>query len=250
MPFVPIMPPASRSPCLVLFTKPARPGRVKTRLVGDRFSREQAAALHAAFVGDLGERLLRQSFALRIAWDLDAEDSVPVAPWPDVVSVRQEGDDLGDRLFRALSDAGREHPAVAALGSDHPHLDLAAIHRAFESLAGGADVVLGPAEDGGYYLVAVAGDSVPRAAFEDVPWSTPKVLETTLERCRAAGLRVELLPESWDVDRPDDVDRLAKVLGGTEDGEGGDLVLPRTRSLLGYWGLVPADEGATAEVPS
>jgi len=219
----------SEKPCLVLFTKPARPGRVKTRLIGDRFSREQAAALHAAFVGDLGARLLKESFTLRVAWELDPEDSLPRAPWPDVASIRQEGRDLGERLHRALTDAGREHPAVAALGSDHPHVSMAAIRDAFDRVAAGADVVLGPAEDGGYYLVAVRGDRVPRALFDRIPWSTSEVLATTLERCRGAGLEVELLPESWDVDRPEDIERLAERL------ETSDLELPRTRRLLTTW---------------
>lgn len=224
----------SEKPCLVLFTKPARPGRVKTRLIGDRFSREQAAALHAAFVGDLGARLLQESFTLRIAWELDAEDSLPGAPWPDVRSIRQEGEDLGERLYRALTEAGREHPAVAALGSDHPHISMASIREAFERVDAGADVVLGPAEDGGYYLVAVPGDRVPRTLFEGIPWSTPEVLETTLERCRRADLEVELLRESWDVDRPEDVERLAEKLAGSP------LELPRTRELLAFWSRLEA----------
>lgn len=240
------------SPCLVLFTKPARPGRVKTRLVGESFTAEQAAALHAAFVGDLGERLLAESFTLRVAWDLDPEDTVPRAPWPDVTSVRQEGDDLGERLFRALTDAGGDHPAVAALGSDHPQLSMVRIHRAFDLLLGRGggdpppDVVLGPAEDGGYYLVAVRGGEVPEALFRDVPWSTPRVLETTLERCRRAGLEVELLEKDWDVDRPEDVRRLAGELLA------GEHRLPRTRDLLQRWGdleRLAGDEVGTEVAP-
>jgi len=212
---------------LLLFTKPAREGRVKTRLIGD-LSPAQAAALHAAFLDDLLDRLRPGSFELRLAWALDPEEEVPEGPLP---GLRQLGDDLGERLYRTLSDAAVDASAVAALGSDHPSLPLELVHRAFELLEEGADVVLGPAEDGGYYLIALRAAAVVPRLFEGIAWSTDRVFPETLARCRELGLRLELLPEASDVDTPDDLRRLAARMGK------GDLGCPRTRELLRAWGI-------------
>ena len=215
---------------LLLFTKPPREGRVKTRLIG-ALTPAQAAALHQAFLEDLLDRLREGSFDLRLAWALDPGEPLPEGP---VAGVRQEGDDLGERLYRALAAAGREAPSVAAVGSDHPTLPLETVHEAFARLEGrlegGADVVLGPAEDGGYYLIALRAGAVARRLFEDIAWSTDRVFPETVERCRELGLRLELLPKASDVDTPEDLHRLASRMNGD------DLGCPRTRALLDAWG--------------
>jgi rSAM/selenodomain-associated transferase 1 len=227
----------SASRRLLLFTKPAREGRVKTRLVGDLTAAE-AAKLHAAFLEDLLDRLREGDFELRLAWALDEDEEIPTGLAP---GVRQQGRDLGERLYRALSEPGAE--IVAALGSDHPTLPLELIHRAFETLEtpeAGADVVLGPAEDGGYYLIALKTGAVQPRLFEDVAWSTGQVLTTTLERCRELGLAVELLPEASDVDTPADLRRLAERMTDS------DLGCPRTRDLLQSLGFIQSSIGSTA----
>jgi hypothetical protein len=226
------MSPARR--LLLLFTKPAREGRVKTRLIGDLTAAE-AAALHTAFLEDLLCRLREGDFELRLAWALEPEEEIPGGP---VAGVRQQGDDLGERLYRALSAAAAEAGAVAALGSDHPTLPLELVHRAFETVEAGADVVLGPAEDGGYYLIALRASAVARRLFEEIAWSTERVLPATLERCRELGFRVELLPAASDVDTPEDLRRLAARMASC------DLGCPRTRELLGAWRRLPV-EGVT-----
>jgi rSAM/selenodomain-associated transferase 1 len=209
---------------LLLFTKPAREGRVKTRLIGDLTAAE-AAALHAAFLADLLDRLEGGDFDLRLAWALEEGEAIPASAFP---GVRQEGSELGERLYRALSEAAAEAGAdsVAALGSDHPTLPLELVERAFERVESGADVVLGPAEDGGYYLIALRAGAVAPRLFAEIAWSTDQVLPATLARCRELGLAVELLPMAADVDTPDDLSRLAARMAG------GDLGCPRTRSLL------------------
>jgi uncharacterized protein len=211
---------------LLLFTKPAREGRVKTRLIGDLTAAE-AAGLHAAFLEDLLGRLREGEFELRLAWALDPGEEIPAGPVP---GVRQEGSDLGERLYQALSSV--KTGSVMALGSDHPTLPLELVERAFERVEAGADVVIGPAEDGGYYLIALRAGAVYPRLFEDIAWSTERVLPSTLDRCRELGLAVELLPMASDVDTPDDLRRLAARMA--ED----DLGCPSTRALLQSLGVL------------
>lgn len=216
---------------LLLFTKPAREGRVKTRLIGD-LTASEAAALHAAFLDDLIDRLREGDFELQLAWALDAQDELPAGPVP---GVRQQGDDLGERLYQALSEGSRDGSSVMALGSDHPTLPLALIHEAFERLERGAEVVIGPAEDGGYYLIALRPHAVHPELFRGIAWSTGRVLSETLERC--GSLAVELLPPASDVDTPEDLRRLAERMSSD------DLGCPRTRNLLRAWQRL--EEGTT-----
>lgn len=230
-------------PCLLLFTKPARAGRVKTRLVGPELSPERAAALHEAFLGDLCGRLAHApGFELRLAWALDDGEPMPRSRVPGVV---QRGEDLGARLFRALSDAVAEHSLVGALGSDHPEISVARVEEAFAALRGGADVAIGPAHDGGYYLIALRREAMAPRLFAEVPWSTGEVLATTLARCDELGLSVALLPPEGDVDTPADLTRLAGALA-----DGSAPSCPRTSALLESWGLLaPAPALAASAAP-
>lgn len=233
-------------PRLVLFTKPAVPGRVKTRLVGE-LSADAAAALHRAFLEDLAERLLaaeaRGALELWSAWALEPGEAVPDGPGR---ALRQEGRDLGERLVRGLSrasEAGGSRSPVAALGSDHPTVPVDAVEEAFARIAAGADLVLGPSRDGGYYLLALAPEALHPELFEGIPWSTDRVLTETRERAAGLGLRTELLAEADDVDTPDDLHRLAATLA--ED-PGGAALCPRTTELLAGWGyLVPVTQEAS-----
>jgi len=226
--------PANPDRRLLLFTKPARAGRVKTRLIGD-LTADQAADLHTAFVEDLLARLGRASCEVHLAWALDAGEEIPEAGFAGsagLPGLRQEGADLGERLHTALAAAAREARGVAALGSDHPTLPVEIVERAFAAVEAGSRVVLGPAEDGGYYLIALAAP-VPRRLFEGIDWSTGRVLAQTLERCRELGIVPELLPMAADVDTPEDLERLARRMAVS------DLGCPRTRGLLEAWGRVP-----------
>ncbi|HEX4962040.1 MAG TPA: TIGR04282 family arsenosugar biosynthesis glycosyltransferase [Thermoanaerobaculia bacterium] len=225
---------------LLLFTKPARPGKVKTRLIGD-LTPEQAARLHTAFLEDVLARLREGDFELRIAWALDADEEVPAGPLP---GTRQEGSDLGERLYRALSAAAAGGAGVvAAVGSDYPELPLARVHRAFSAVEAGADVALGPAEDGGYYLIVLRAGAVAPRLFAEVAWSTEQVLPATLERCRELGLTVELLPEASDVDTPADLRRLAARMATS------DLGCPKTRDLLLALGFIAIDPESKIQNP-
>lgn len=223
----------AESRCLVVFTKPAIPGRVKTRLIGS-LKPEEAAELHEAFLGDLVERMGPGAFHLELAWALSPGESVPSGRYHGFA---QRGVDLGERLWNGLDEALSRFRFAAAVGSDHPDLPVARVEEAFERLEGGADVVLGPAEDGGYYLVGVGRDNLDRGIFEEIPWSTGGVLGATLERCRELSLRAESLAPAADVDTPDDLGRLARRLTQSA-GEAKTADCPRTLRLLRSWKLV------------
>ena len=218
------------SRCVVVYTKPAIPGRVKTRLIGE-LSAHQTAELHEAFLGDLAERLGAGRFRLVVSWAAEEGESLPEHLAPEAAEhVHQPSGDLGDRLYGGLSEISKSYSAVAAVGSDHPELTCETIERAFEHLEGGADVVIGPTSDGGYYLIGLNRQAIHRGVFEGIPWSTESVFAETLERCRRLGLSVARLPEGHDVDVADDLRALADRLS-TQPG-----VCPRTRGLLEDWG--------------
>ncbi len=226
------------SSCLILFTKPARPGRVKTRLIGD-LTAEQTAQLHAAFVGDVVERLRPASFELRLAWALEEGESEPPLAEPPLVELPlsglthlvQQGATLGERLYSALASAAESFSRVAAVGSDHPTLSLQRVEEAFRALES-SEVVLGPAVDGGYYLIGVQRHALSPRLFAEVPWSTSGVLATTLERCAELGVEAHLLPPGRDVDTPADLRPLAEALRADR------VSSPRTAALLDGWGLL------------
>ena len=223
----------SHTACILLYTKPARPGKIKTRLVADGggggLSCAEAAELHAAFLGDVAESLARGRFRLEVAWALQPGEEL--ADDLGLPGFRQRGEDLGERLYHGLERAGRRFERVAAVGSDHPELAPETVEDGFRRLAAGADVVLGPVPDGGYYLIGLHRRAIRRELFDGIAWSTAAVLAETQERCRRLGLAVELLPAGHDVDTASDLRRLAARLAAA-----GPTVAPRTRALLAAWG--------------
>jgi|JI10StandDraft_1071094.scaffolds.fasta_scaffold321600_2 rSAM/selenodomain-associated transferase 1 len=239
------MPPpadAATNRAVLLFSKPPVAGRVKTRLIGP-LSAEQAARLHAAFLADLAERLSAQRFALVPVWALADGEALPPQP-PG--GQRQAGGDLGARMrytFEAFllgGESGAKAGLAIAIGSDLPQLAPERIEQAFAALAAGADVVLGPARDGGYYLIGLGVVALRAALFEGIAWSTSAVLEQTLERCRAAGLAVALLPEEEDIDTGEALARFLDRLATNQL-----AACPRTAALVATWqiGHPPADGG-------
>jgi len=185
--------------------RPPIPGRCKTRLaasIGDR----PAATLYAAMVQDVLARGAR----------VPAEDHVLLAepggeaaladlmtpPWRLMM---QRGDELGQRLHNAVIDLGVNERAVAILGSDSPTLPIDSLTTTLEQLTP-ERVVLGPAEDGGYWTVAV-GTPEPRI-FTDIPWSTELVYAVTRKRCTDLGLEVVEAAAWYDIDDHDDLARL------------------------------------------
>ncbi len=224
---------------VLLFTKLPAAGCVKTRLIGT-LTAVQAAELHSAFLGDLVERLSGEAFALVPVWAVAVGEPIPERP-PD--GRRQVGDDLGARMRHSLTELlyasgqARDDRFAVAIGSDLPQLEPQRLEEAFQALASGADVVLGPAVDGGYYLIGLRADALRVPLFEEMAWSTDAVLAQTLARCRAAGLAVVLLPEEEDIDTADALDRFARRLAAREL-----AACPRTSALLALWGRLSGAE--------
>ena len=137
---------------------------------------------------------------------------------PEFRLVAQEGPGLGERLSTLLAGLVADgHPGAIAMDSDSPTLPMEYVVEAAEALERGrADVVLGPTEDGGYYLVGLRRRQA--ALFTDIPWSTDQVFELTQKRAQRLGMRVHVLPEWFDVDTESDLRRLALDLDATPDG--------------------------------
>jgi len=186
---------------LIIFVKAPRRGSVKTRLAR-AIGAEAACEAYQKMVEELVERLATiPTVELRFT----PEDAVTeIRQWRrDNWHSRPQGEgDLGQRLERAFADAfanGAQY--VAVIGSDCPMITPDDIRSAWTVLETN-DVVLGPAQDGGYWLIGL-GEPRP-ALFQSIDWSTDKVLKQTLRRVRARNLKVELLRELRDVDTESD----------------------------------------------
>lgn len=189
---------------LVVFVKEPRPGAVKTRLAAD-IGPDAAAELYRM----LAETVLEATTPVpgeyeRLVFFAPPEARGALRQWLPGVSLRaQATGDLGDRLADAFARGFRRGARrVAIVGSDAPGIARDTALRALAALDA-ADVVLGPAQDGGYYLIALRE---PRPELvRGIDWSTPAVLRQTLERAAAAGLAVRRLEPLRDVDTLDDL---------------------------------------------
>ena len=227
------------SNALAIFAKAPIAGQVKTRLCPP-LTHEQAAELFRCFLLDTVERMGALA-TVQVFLAISPADSEPLfrqllrqtIPFP-VRYLPQRGDSLGEREINMLADMLSEGFSRAVIiGSDIPTLPVAHVHEAFTRLEDPAcDAVFGPSTDGGYYLVGAR--EVHRPLFENIAWSTPQVLEQTLEQARLHQLAVELIPSWYDVDTVEDMQQL--VIDAKEKRDGSDDV-PRTRELLGQLGF-------------
>jgi uncharacterized protein len=172
------------------------PGAGKTRLVPP-LSGEHAASLQRALLLDTLAACRREADDVRLLVAGEHERSALASFVPGTPIEVQRGNGLGDALRYGVADH-LAHGPVAIISSDLPGLPAGSILEAADALAAGADVVLGPAMDGGYWLVGMR--AAHEAPFDGIPWSTPAVWALTLRRCREAGLRVHALQRWRDVD--------------------------------------------------
>jgi len=191
---------------VLIVAKAPNSGRSKTRLIPP-LTAEQAAALHEALLLDTIDACCEQAVDVRLLCASEHDASVLGSLVPGIPRVVQEGTGLGEALRLGMA-RHVTHGSTAIVSSDVPGIPDGAIPAAFAALADGADVVLGPAADGGYWLVAMR--EVHDEPFRDIPWSTPAVLAVTRERCREAGLRLVELEQWRDIDTPVDLELVAR----------------------------------------
>ena len=216
---------------ILVFAKVPEPGRVKTRLLS-RLTGQQAAAVHRACLEDTVWQVARvpgcqkclqvaagsgQARKLAAALELDRRWQVGV----------QRGPHLGARMRNAFASFFRAGCArVVIVGTDTPWMGSERILRALD-LLDTADVVLGPCRDGGYYL-AGARRLVPQM-FRGIPWSTSQVFHRTIGALEKARVSYHLLPRDFDLDRPEDLARAARLLRENQTGA------PALARLLKRW---------------
>lgn len=208
---------------IIIFARAPKLGEVKTRL-GKAVGAERALALYEAFLDDtcaltqgLGARRV-----LAVAGEVDHPRIAHLAK-SQRLAVEEQGDgDLGTRMSNAIDRHIARGP-VLIIGSDAPTLPRRHLHEALDELMA-HDVVIGPSDDGGYYLIG-ARVPVPEL-FVDVQWSTAEVLPTTLQRL--GGRSSLVLPPWHDVDSAEDLARLGDELSSLPPS-----VAPATRRVLG-----------------
>jgi rSAM/selenodomain-associated transferase 1 len=210
---------------LVVAKQPAA-GQTKTRLCPP-LAAEVAAALYESFLRDTLD-VMRQVPGVERSIVYLPSDAAGYfhALAPDMALTPQRGADLGERLDHLLSDAlaGGATQAVV-MDSDSPTLPAAYVAEAFAQLDGSADVVLGPCDDGGYYLIGLKRPQ-PRL-LREVQMSTPFVVRDTLALANSLGLKVALLPSWYDVDTAAELERLRAELTAS-----GEHTARHTQALL------------------
>jgi rSAM/selenodomain-associated transferase 1 len=182
---------------LLVFLKAPRPGQVKTRLAAT-LGNEAACVIYRRLVETVLDRISALPNVRLVYAPADGE--VEILSWarPGWDIHPQEAGDLGQRLHLAFLDAfTRGAQRVVIIGSDCPAITTSDITAAWSALRT-ADVVLGPAKDGGYWLIGL-GQPQP-VLFENIAWSTTTVFRDTLESAKGAGLKISILRELPDVD--------------------------------------------------
>ncbi|MBC53712.1 MAG: flagellar biosynthesis protein FlgB [Gammaproteobacteria bacterium] len=196
---------------ILFFAKTPVAGQVKTRL---------QPVLGAAGALQLHQQLIRYGWQ-----QLSRAAQAPLQLWASATGSEdffrqlegvsrihlQHGRDLGERMHNATREALADAEFVVVIGADCPSVDGPYVAQALALLAAGKPVVLGPADDGGYVLIGLRAATA--AVFANIDWGQPKVLQQTRDRLRQAGVPWHELPRKWDVDRPEDLARLASLPG-------------------------------------
>jgi len=197
---------------LIIFTKYPENGRVKTRLaetLGEAFASE-FYKMCAGYIFNECIKLKRSGIDLLIFY-AEEEDRNKIRGWvPESFELfRQEGENLGERMYNAFSHLLKFNAEKAVLiGTDIPDISFSLIEKSFEYLDD-HEAVIGPSSDGGYYLIGLS--KLNKDIFTGIQWSTGKVLENTLIKLKERNLSYKLLPELIDIDKESDIMKWLKT---------------------------------------
>lgn len=212
--FPTVPPPAQR---LLVFARLPELGLVKTRLAAD-IGPERALKVYESMLRDLIASIgpSTPETEIEFLWPPtpNANGAVLRRAFAQHAVAMQTGENLGDRLSMAFSERFFFHRTdkIIAIGVDDPLLPRTLIDHAF-ALLDSCEYVIGPADDGGYYLLGCRALSFEPSVFQDIEWGTSSVLRTTIERITATNRTMALLPERFDVDTAEDLERYARVMG-------------------------------------
>jgi rSAM/selenodomain-associated transferase 1 len=194
---------------LIVVAKRPAAGKTKTRLCPP-LTPELASALYESFLFDTLDQMRQVTNSHHVIAYLDEQDYFQRLA-PDFELIPQEGHDLGERLDRALTSyLSRGYERVVIMDSDSPTLPPHYLSLAFDVLSDGADVVLGPCDDGGYYLIGIKKPT-PRL-LREVHMSTPTVAAETIALAKEEGLKLISLPTWYDVDDEASLSRLRQEI--------------------------------------
>jgi rSAM/selenodomain-associated transferase 1 len=218
---------------LAVMTKAPQAGRVKTRLVPP-LTPEEAAELNKCFLRDTAAVISNAAGAdtacgIAVYTPVGAESAyIDVLP-SDFSLLPQRGDEFGERLYFAVEDLFKcDFDSLCLIDSDSPTVPAENFEQAVELLSASEDrVVLGPSDDGGYYLIGM--NKPHRHLFEQIDWSTERVLNQTMQRATEIGIEVKLLPTGYDIDDDASLGRLCNEL--LTDTTSADIA-PHTREFL------------------
>ncbi len=198
----PTIPPPSQR--LLVFARLPEAGQVKTRLARD-LGDERALALYQAMVHDTLRAIghSTKDLEIEVVWapSQNANRETLAQAFPDRALAMQTGETLGDRLAMAFSERFFFHRTekIIAIGVDDPSLDRESIDHAF-ALLDSCEFVIGPAADGGYYLIGCRAAAFTSELFMNVEWGTNTVASATLAKIRTWMSSVAVLPERRDLD--------------------------------------------------
>lgn len=221
---------------LAIMTKEPRAGQVKTRL-RPPLTMEEAAALNVCFLRDMTAMIAMTAAQKAVCGVAIYTPSGAAPAYVDILPpgfhlVPQRGELLGERLIFALEDLFQlGFESVCLINSDSPTVPAQTFSAAAAILAQPEDtIVLGPTEDGGYFLIGVK--RVHRALFEDISWSTDDVLKQTIARAEQLKVRVHLLPTWYDVDDRVTLQRLCTEIFNPTGRAAAGYPAPATRDYL------------------